>query len=259
MRYERLLAIAILLLSGITALAQGIEFPPPPRPQSARDQAAPGTGRAAPPSSARQEASGTAVDPSAEGAVYPTQTFAGVSEATQLGPGDTVIYSLAEDAGTRFEGTRELRVGADGTIQVPILGTVNAAKKTVRELENIVKAGLEKDYYQTATVRITLLSRATAQGNALGSVYIMGEVNRPGRQEIPPNETFTLTKAITQAGEFGRFANKKEIILTRKKKDGTQEIMKVNYIDIEKGRTPDVELQHDDTVRVKEKAIAFGS
>lgn len=265
MRPHGLVGLALLLLSGAAAVAQGLEFPPPSRPPAARP-AAPGgstggsgSGTAPAPANPAPGSPASADAAARDGVVYPTQTFSGVSEASELAPGDTVLYSVAEDAGTRFEGTRELRVGADGTLQVPILGTVNVAKKTVRSVESLVKAGLEKDYYQTATVRITLLSRATVQGAALGSVYVQGEVNRPGRQEIPPNETFTLTKAITQAGEFGRFANKKEIVLTRKGKDGALETRTINYLEIEKGRAPDIELKHDDQIRVKEKLFSIGN
>ena len=254
-RYVRVFASLLLLSGGVSFAQTGLEFAPTLPPSARQSPEAP---RAADRGRAAAPEPGGASDRAIDSLSSSPQNYQMASESSELAPGDTLMYSVAEDAGTRYEGTREIRIGADGKIEIPFLGPIQASKKTVRQLQDLIKAGLERDYYQTATVRVSLMSRLSGPNAAMGSVYVQGEVNRPGRVEIPPNETFTLTKAITQAGEFGRFANKKEILLIRKEKDGKVDTQKLNYLDIEEGKAPDVELRHDDTIRVKEKFISFG-
>ena len=51
---------------------------------------------------------------------------------------------------------------------------------------------------------------------SLGKVYIIGQVGVPGGQEIPQDETYTVSKAILRAGGFTQFSNKKKVKVIRK-------------------------------------------
>ena len=89
-----------------------------------------------------------------------------------------------------------------------------------------------------------------------GRVYVTGSVKGPGPQEIPPDETYTVSKAIIRAGGFGDFANKRKVKLTRK--NGEALVIDVRRV-IEKGRTDeDVVLQPDDQIFVPQNIVNFG-
>ena len=74
-----------------------------------------------------------------------------------------------------------------------------------------------------------------------------------GPQEIPADETYTVSKAIIRAGGFGDFANKRKVKLTRKNgKEFTVDLKRV----IEEGHTEeDVVLQPDDQIYVPQRLI----
>ena len=80
-----------------------------------------------------------------------------------------------------------------------------------------------------------------------------GSVKGQGPQEIPADETYTVSKAIIRAGGFGDFANKRKVKLTRKNgQDVTIDLKRV----IEEGHTDeDVALQPDDQIYVPQRLI----
>jgi protein involved in polysaccharide export with SLBB domain len=74
-----------------------------------------------------------------------------------------------------------------------------------------------------------------------------------GPQEIPPDESYTVSKAIIRAGGFGDFANKRKVKLTRKTgQESTVDLKRV----IEEGHTDeDFDLQPDDQIYVPQRLI----
>ena len=79
---------------------------------------------------------------------------------------------------------------------------------------------------------------------------------------IPNERDFTVSKAIIQAGGFTRFADKKRVQLIRADPNLAEEekTILVNVTDVlERGiRDFDPEINADDIIRVKERAISFG-
>ena len=86
-----------------------------------------------------------------------------------------------------------------------------------------------------------------------GRVYVYGSVKGQGPQEIPADESYTVSKAIIRAGGFGDFANKRRVKVTRKNgQDFTIDLKRV----IEEGRTDeDMVLQPDDQIYVPQRLI----
>jgi protein involved in polysaccharide export with SLBB domain len=79
-------------------------------------------------------------------------------------------------------------------------------------------------------------------------VYVIGEVNRPGRyQMIAPA---TLTDVIIAAGGFTSFAYKRGIEVRRHAYDGRTVVVRVDEDAILDGKTPDIPLYPGDTVMV---------
>jgi hypothetical protein len=88
---------------------------------------------------------------------------------------------------------------------------------------------------------------------ASGRVYVYGSVKGQGPQEIPPDENYTVSKAIIKAGGFGDFANKRKVKLTRKTgQEFTVDLKRV----IEEGHTDeDLKLQPDDQIYIPQRLI----
>ena len=74
-----------------------------------------------------------------------------------------------------------------------------------------------------------------------------------GPQEIPADESYTVSKAIIRAGGFGDFANKRKVKVTRK--GGQDFVVDLKRV-IEEGRSEeDVVLQPDDQIYVPQRLI----
>lgn len=100
-------------------------------------------------------------------------------------------------------------IADDGTISLPLIGTVQAAGKTPGELQRIIAKLYVPEYYVRLSVTVTALNRV---------YYVGGEVMKPGPEEYLGQTT--VTKAIQAAGDFTIFANHKKVWLTRS--DGTR-------------------------------------
>ena len=87
----------------------------------------------------------------------------------------------------------------------------------------------------------------------VGRIYVYGSVKQQGPQEIPPDESYTVSKAIIRAGGFGDFANKRKVKLTRKNgQESTVDLKRV----IEEGHTDeDFDLAPDDQIYVPQRLI----
>jgi polysaccharide export outer membrane protein len=82
------------------------------------------------------------------------------------------------------------------------------------------------------------------------TVYVMGEVMRPGKAQFRSSQTPTLMQALADAGGPTDRAGRKVIIM--RNSGGQQDRLEVNLNDIRKGRRKDVVLQDNDTVLLEE-------
>src|SRR6202051_4385352 len=142
--------------------------------------------------------------------VMQTNSMEVLDDKKKLGSNDYVSFRVVED---RDNESQRLRVNDSGELEVPYIGLVQAAGRTCKELAYSVKASLEREYYYHATVIITV---DHVSEKSRGKIYVYGSVKAQGPQEIPPDESYTVSKAIIRAGGFGDFANKRKVKLTRK-------------------------------------------
>ncbi|MEY2481312.1 MAG: polysaccharide biosynthesis/export protein [Verrucomicrobiota bacterium] len=179
--------------------------------------------------------------------VMRTNSMTVLDDKKKLGSNDHVSFRVVED---RDNDSQRLRVNDNGELEVPYIGLVPAQGKTCKELAYTIKNALEKEYYYHATV-ILAVDRVSEKSR--GRIYVYGSVKGQGPQEIPADETYTVSKAIIRAGGFGDFANKRKIKLTRKNgQDVTIDLKRV----IEEGHTEeDVALQPDDQIYVPQRLI----
>lgn len=126
----------------------------------------------------------------------------------------------------------------DGKITLPLIGEMTAAGLTPAALQKELTDSLSKFINNP---------QVTVQVQAVRSkrYYVTGEVFRPGAYPlVVPTTAF---EAITLAGGFREFANKKKITIARGK-----ERLKFNYNDVTKGKnlSQNVLLQDGDTIIV---------
>jgi polysaccharide biosynthesis/export protein len=179
--------------------------------------------------------------------VMRTNSMSVLDDKKRLGPNDYVSFRVVED---RDNDSQRLRVNDNGELEVPYVGLVPAQGKSCKELAYTIKSLLEKEYYYHATV-ILAVDRVSEKSR--GRIYVYGSVKGQGPQEIPPDESYTVSKAIIRAGGFGDFANKRKVKLTRKNgQEFTVDLKRV----IEEGHTEeDLELQPDDQIYVPQRLI----
>ena len=179
--------------------------------------------------------------------VMRTNSMEVLDDKKKLGPNDFVSFRVVED---RDNDSQRLRVNDSGELEVPYIGLVPAQGKTCKELAFNIKSALEKEYYYHATV---ILAVDRVSDKSRGRIYVYGSVKNQGPQEVPPDENYTVSKAVIRAGGFGDFANKRKVKVTRKNgKDFTVDLKRV----IEEGHTEeDVVLQPDDQIYVPQRLI----
>src|SRR5256714_4431879 len=139
-----------------------------------------------------------------------TNSMEALDDKKRLGSNDYVSFRVVED---RDNESQRLRVNDNGELEVPYVGLVPARGKSCKELAYTIKSLLEKEYYYHATV-ILAVDRVSEKSR--GRIYVYGSVQGQGPQEIPADESYTVSKAVIRAGGFGDFANKRKVKVTRK-------------------------------------------
>jgi polysaccharide biosynthesis/export protein len=184
-------------------------------------------------------------------AVANTTSMEVLDDKRLLQIGDRLSMRVVEDR----KAPVSLIVTDSGEVEVPLIGRVLAKGKTCKQLAYTIKAPLEREYYYKATVIVGLDFETL---KSPGRVYVTGQVRNQGPLAIPPDETFTVSRAIIRAGGFADFANKRRIKLVRKNGDKTETIIVDLELVIKKGRTDkDPVVEPDDTIIVPERLINF--
>jgi len=113
--------------------------------------------------------------------------------------------------------TRSVTVAPDGTIALPVVGTLRASGKTAEALRRELESAYVKADLKRVAVSVSVRSARPLR------VYVLGEVRRPGLLLSPappvtgPHE-LTLLQAIAQAGSYlpGR-ADLSRVLLIRRR------------------------------------------
>ena len=150
----------------------------------------------------------------------------------RLVPGDKLRIEVYRDE----QLSQSVQVRPDGKITLPLANDIPAAGRTPTELRDAI-AGALKAYISNPTVTVIVVETVPPV------IYVMGEVNNSGPQ--PLQGRLDILQALSTAGGFKDFANTKKIMIRR-----GSDILRFNYNDAVKGRTPPLLLQPGDTVIV---------
>jgi len=129
-----------------------------------------------------------------------------ICQSDVIRAGETVKISYHDaPQGDPISGTdKDTPVRADGTINVPLIGSIAAAGKTYGALERELQGLYVPKYY----ARLTLVIKP---GDRFYTVA--GEVKNEGRQ-LYLGET-TVLRAISSCGGFTEFANRRKVTIQR--------------------------------------------
>lgn len=130
-------------------------------------------------------------------------------------------------------------VEADGKIQLPFLGKVQAEGLTRMQLQDTL-ANKFKDYTKNPIVNIKFLNYGYS---------VLGEVGHPGRFDME-NERTTILDAIGMAGDL-TLLGKRENILVIREVNGQREFGRLNLLSKDIFKSPYFYLKTNDVVYVE--------
>jgi len=139
-----------------------------------------------------------------------------------LGPEDTLEISVWKEPDL----TKQLVVRPDGKITYPLIGEVQAAGRTVKQLQEEILKRLEK-YVTDAHVTVILLKAQNYK------IYVTGKVSKPGDFVI--GKPVNVMQAISMAGGLTPFASPGSIMVLRSM-GGKEEVFPFNYKEVVKGQ-----------------------
>jgi protein involved in polysaccharide export with SLBB domain len=138
------------------------------------------------------------------------------------------------------------RVGRDGTIPFPLLGTVSVGGKTLPETTAAVTLAL-KEYLVRPQVAVRVVEYTKRK------ITVLGQVNRPGTFDMPDDAPLSLLEGIGLAGGYTRLANSSRVTVKRSLPGQTEQVFKLDAREMARGKNaPRFQLQPGDTVMVEE-------
>lgn len=142
------------------------------------------------------------------------------------------------------EMNREVRVSQNGDISFPLAGEVQVGGHSTIEAEQILSEKL-KEYLVNPQVSIFIKE----YGNK--SVFVLGQVNKPGSYALPTESKMTVLEAVSLAGGFTPIAAPDRTKVIRKS-GGKSESIRVEVSAITRfgQKDKDVVLQPNDIVYV---------
>jgi polysaccharide export outer membrane protein len=117
--------------------------------------------------------------------------------------------------------TTEVRISKSGYITFPLLGPVELRGKSVGEATAEIRTRLDKDYIINPQVTLTVMEYAQQW------VTVLGEVQKPGQVQMPPEGGLDLLGAIALAGGYTRVADPGNVIV-RRVVSGHDVVLRVN-------------------------------
>lgn len=155
-------------------------------------------------------------------------------------PGLMLRVSVSNSGSVVKEEAKE--VNANGEILMDLIGAVKCDGLTLVAFQEKIKESLKK-YYLDPQVTISFIYQENAgMKSPWGSVLVMGEVARPGPVNMPSTGDLTVTRALMLSGNVTPLADKKNVRVTRREKDGSLKKFSVNIELIGKDGRADLDL-----------------
>ncbi|NLA50304.1 MAG: hypothetical protein GX876_12705, partial [Bacteroidales bacterium] len=95
-------------------------------------------------------------------------------------------------------------VDIDGNIEIPYVGRINVAGKTLSEIKTELDS-IFKNYVTDAALTVRLVNN---------NISILGEVNTPGRYMLT-KDRINIFEALSMAGDMSYYSNRQKVQLIR--------------------------------------------
>lgn len=141
--------------------------------------------------------------------------------------------------------SKTVQVAADGTINLPLAGTLPAAGRTSSDIERDLTARLGQKYLQSPQVNVYVKEYNSQR------VTIDGAVRRPG--VYPLRGPSTLLQVIATAEGFTDTAD--PTIMIFRTENGSRSAAKFDVAEIRSGSTKDPQIEQGDVIVVSNSAM----
>ena len=169
----------------------------------------------------------------------------GASKSYVMSPNDLVEVKVFQEPDL----DSKVRVSKDGTVTLPLIGSVRFAGRTVDEASAIVRDTLDRRFIVNPQVSLTVVDYAKRR------FTVMGEVQKPGSFEIPNEENVNLLQAIALAGGYTRIGEPTKVTVVRVE-NGQRVVHKLNAKAMARDqKSKPFEIQAEDTVTVGESVF----
>jgi polysaccharide biosynthesis/export protein len=173
--------------------------------------------------------------PAAEAAAKLTASGTRGNSAYKIGPLDGLEISVFKVPDL----TKAVQVSDDGTINYPLVGQVEAAGKTAKELEHDLAEKLGAKYIRDPQVTVLIRDYNSQRVTVEGGVKTTGVYALKGRT--------TLSQALAMAGDVDAAIASGDIVIFRTI-DGKRSAARFDFDDIRSGKVEDPELQPGDVI-----------
>lgn len=179
------------------------------------------------------------------GATTASPALTAVSPEYVLRPGDVVQVKVYQEEDL----TVLSRIGKDGTINMPLLGSVKVASNTVVRASAIIRDLLAKDFLVNPQVTLNVSEFAKRR------FTVLGQVQRPGTYDMPADESVSLLQAIATAGGYTRIGNPRKVTVQRTEGNENKVIRLDAEAMAQDKKQKTFEILSDDVIVVGEKWI----
>lgn len=152
------------------------------------------------------------------------------------------LYNINNTTGSSVAGQSSggYLVDESGDIRLPVIGKVQAAGLTKKELEERITSMVRPQLQEEPLVTVNIINY---------KITVLGEVKSPGPYVIP-NERVTILDAIGMAGDLTDFSRRDSIMVIREK-DGQRTFGNINLTKGDVFNSPYYFLNQNDVVYVK--------
>jgi polysaccharide export outer membrane protein len=166
----------------------------------------------------------TVTEPKSETAAdMPAENIHAADKDYAIQAGDILDISVWKEKDLQ----KDVLVRPDGEINFPLVGSLNAAGKSIEQLQKELTDKLRK-YVPDPSVSIAIKQ---TQGY---KIYVIGKVTRPG--EITTSRNMDVMQALSIAGSLTPYASENNIKILRRDENGRLLSIPFKYSRVEKGK-----------------------
>jgi polysaccharide export outer membrane protein len=177
-------------------------------------------------------------------AAAPSAPSAETTPSYRLTPGDLIYVKVFQEDDL----SSTLRIGEDGNIIFPLIGTVKVGGMSVNDATHEIYQKLDAKYLVNPQVSLTVLSYSDRH------ITVLGQVQHPGSYNLKEKGQLDLLEAIGLAGGFTRLANTGHILVRRAGTGGDAQVFSIDANKLAKdSSTPPFQILAGDTITIQER------